>query len=480
MAGQPTSGHDVVYVTTENNTIYAIDAISGTILGTRNLGSPVPYPLGCGNNGPNVGINSTPVIDASTHTMYVIAYTLESGTPVYRIHAIDITTLQDTASTKISASHTLTSGQAYVFNPAVQRQRAALLEANGNIYAAFASFCDFAQDQSRGWILGWNAASLAPLASNQLTNTQVSGQFYLSSIWMSGSGLAAYDGYVVAVTGNSNPNGTSYDAAGGTNYAESILKISPDLTKVVDWFTPPNVAELENYDYDFGSGGVLLLPAGFSNANGSVGLAAAAGKDGNMYVVDMDNLGHGGYAASSPAPLAVAQIGYCWCAESYFVGQHGPTIVSSGGGNGQVLAMQPNDSAGPTEPEMVELWSLPNQISSSGSLLTQVGASQDLSGTPQDGGLFTSVSSLGSNNVIIWALSRPDGTTDQTGNYPMHLYAFGETLTNGKLTQLFEAVAGEWAASGMGGNSNIVPVVANGQVYVATYKQLQIFGLAAG
>jgi len=61
--------HTVVYVATENNTIYAIDVNSGTILLSPNFGPPVPKPLGCGNNGPNVGITSTPVIEVKSQTM---------------------------------------------------------------------------------------------------------------------------------------------------------------------------------------------------------------------------------------------------------------------------------------------------------------------------------------------------------------------------------------------------------------------------
>ena len=83
--GQTIAGgtHDVVYVATESNTVYGIDASSGAIILQRNLGSPVPAPLGCTNNGPNVGINSTPVIDLSANTLYVIAYVNNPRTNLY-------------------------------------------------------------------------------------------------------------------------------------------------------------------------------------------------------------------------------------------------------------------------------------------------------------------------------------------------------------------------------------------------------------
>jgi hypothetical protein len=407
--------------------------------------------------------------------MYVVAYTLEAGQPVYRLHAIDITTLQDKNSTVITASHTLTSGKVYQFNPQVQRQRPGLLLENGNVYAAFGSFCDFYADQSRGWILGWTQGNLAPLAGNQLLNTQSTGSFFLSSIWMSGSALASHNGFVLAITGNSDPNGISYDAKGGTNFPESIIKVSPDLVSVLDWFTPQNLTDLEANDYDFGAGGILVLPNAFPSSSGALSLAAAAGKDGTMYVLNLDSLGHGGTATPAPVPIATASIGYCWCAQSYYQGQFGPTIISSGGGFGQ-LGNGRGSGAPPSSPEMVQLWTLPNNLSTTGGALKNVGSSQDISGTPQDGGFFTSVSSLGSSGVVIWALARPASNTDSTGNHPMTLYAFSEAQTAGKLNQLYSGVAGEWSPSGMGGNANIVPVVANGQVYVATYKQLVILG----
>jgi hypothetical protein len=105
------SQHNVVYVATENNSVYAIDAQSGQVLLQTNLGAPVNYPLGCGNNGPDVGINGTPVIDTSAGAIYVIAYTLQNNTPTYYLHALSLTTLADTVSpVPITASGSLSNG----------------------------------------------------------------------------------------------------------------------------------------------------------------------------------------------------------------------------------------------------------------------------------------------------------------------------------------------------------------------------------
>jgi hypothetical protein len=483
VGGKNIGNDDVVYVTTENNSVYAIDGNSGTILAQKNLGAPVPVQalIGCNNNGVNVGINGTPVIDLPSNTMYVIAYTLTNNGPEYFIHALDITTLQDKVpAAEITASQTSPNGSPITFYPGSHRQRAALLAAYGNVYAAFASFCDFAlsPDQPRGWILGWKQlqpgqAALASLSASAVTDAQAqtNSGFYLSSIWMSGSGLAAgSDGNIYAVTGNSSAqtynNGAPCNAKcppAGNNYSESVIKVKPDLSGIIDWFTPPNVNMLDANDWDFGSGGILLLPGGLSSPNGTAWLAAAAGKYGTMYVLNTNNLGHGGPSVSaSPAPLTTENIGYCWCNESYFFGTNGPTIVSSGGGNGQ------NE---PYVAGTVQLWSIPSlSIPASGLQLTNEGISQDIvKASVQDGGFFTSVSGVGPT-AIIWAVVRPDKNSN------MNLYAFSQTVSNGALTQLFKGQAGTWPNTG--GNANTVPVVANGLVYVASYKQLNVFGLS--
>src|SRR6202042_3168115 len=212
------SAREVVYIATESNTIYAIDGNTGAVLLSKNFGAPVlrsSLPGQCTNGGPNLGINATPTIDPATHTIYFITYTQESHAPVYRIHAVDPSTLTDTvAPVVISASAKLSDGTTFAFNPHEARNRAALLLANGNLYAGFASFCDYDADKSRGWVLGWQATTLKPLAANEFTDklAKSTNNFFLSSIWMSGYGLAgSAAGDVYFITGNSDFAGNSYD-----------------------------------------------------------------------------------------------------------------------------------------------------------------------------------------------------------------------------------------------------------------------------
>lgn len=445
-AGNYQGTHNVVYIVTGNDTVYAIDANSGTVLLSNHLGTPVHLPLGCNNNGPNVGITSTPVIDTTSNNLYLIAYLQGASAPTYQLHALDLGSLTDKLTpVTVSASHTLTDGTSYVFNAKVQRQRPALLEANGNIYAGFGSFCDEAGSTSRGWLLGWDAATLTPLPANQLLDTQATDvdTFFLSSIWMSGYGLAADDsGNVLFVTANSDPSGTTYD--GITNIQESVVEVSPDLTTVVDLFTPSNWSELDQHDNDFGAGGVMVLP----DQPGSIPhLAVAAGKDGSMYFMNEDDLG--GYSSTGNNVLGTKFIGGCWCGQTYFAYKGMGFVVTSGG----------------TTMKLFEVVTSPSPT------LNFISSAAISTGTnPQNPGFFTSVSSHGNANYVIWALGRPLSST-QTG---MTLYAFTAN-TKGKLSLLFSATAGQWP--NVTGDSNQVPTIANGKVYVASNQQLQIFGL---
>ncbi|HLK04585.1 MAG TPA: hypothetical protein VKT53_09105 [Candidatus Acidoferrum sp.] len=445
-AGSSIGEHEVVYVATEGNTIYAIDAKTGAVLLSPNFGPPVPTPLGCGNNGPNVGINGTPVIDHESKTMYVIVYTLEAGNPAYRLHALDLGNLTDKIPpVLVTASHQLSNHTTFNFDARYQRQRPALLLVNGNVYAGFGSFCDFSANLSRGWLLGWKAGSLIPLPANQLNDTQPSSpnNFFLSSIWMSGYGVAAdHSGSLFFVTGNSDYSGTTYD--GVTNIQESVVKLSGDLATVQSIFTPADQASLENTDNDYGSGGALLLP---EQSGATPRLAAAAGKEGSLFILNRDNLG--GYTSGGPDKVVgKVDIGGCWCGPSYF-SHDGPRIVSSGG-------------------DTVNLWKL--DTSTTPLSITKEASSPALT-TGQDPGFFTSVSSDGDDHIIIWAVSRPINNSPAN----VSLYAFDGKPSGSNLTQLFSGVAGTWPNTG--GNSNIVPVVANGKVFVASYKQLSIFGL---
>jgi hypothetical protein len=315
----------VVYVATQNNSVYAIDAFSGAILKRVYLGKPVPRPLNCANNGPVVGINGTPTIDLKSKTLYVIDYVMIGSTPTHRVHALDLETLVDKARSpvKVEASNKLSDGSIYQFDASVQRQRAGLLLANGNVYAGFSSYCDRGE-RSRGWVLGWNASNLESLINSELLDKTVNTAStfdcyiyppwtsnhpcFLSSVWMSGFGLAAdaQDG-IFFTTGNTAPGFYGSPA----NLAESVVKLSPDLAKVLDFFTPKNENDLDQIDEDYGSGGALVLP---DQPGPKPHLVVAAGKDGELFIIDRDTGQMGGF--HNPTLNPSVTIGECWCGPS--------------------------------------------------------------------------------------------------------------------------------------------------------------------
>jgi hypothetical protein len=451
--GDPNPGtHDVVFVVTEQNTVYAIDPTRGTVLNSRNFGAAIPFPLGCNNNAATVGINGTPVIDTSTNSLYLITYTNPSQ-PTYTLHRLALHDFSDVVTPEvITASHKLNNGGTFTFNATYQRQRAAMLLQNGAIYAAFTSFCDFSGANSRGWLLGWNPATLAPLTVNSaplelMTDIQAhdTDDTFLATIWMSGSGVAADPlGNLYFVTGNSDPG--SY--TGITSIQESAVKFSPAKNKVTSLFTPYDVTSLDGGDVDFGSGGITVLPNSVTGLPPR--LAAAVGKDGWMFLMNRDSLG--GYNGPNGPDNVIArvQVGGCWCQPSYFELNGVPQIVSSGGST-------------------LQLWAL----SGTGTPLVEgLGATVN---NPSRAGFFTTVSSNGSQDPIIWAVTRPGRSG--TNNITLLAYAAGAKAGGTALAQLYDAVVGTWPSRQA--FANIVPVVANGLVYVAGYQQLAIYGLGA-
>jgi hypothetical protein len=419
-AGLTPGTYQVVYVATESNTIYAIRASNGAVLLSRNLGTPVPTPVGCPSGaGPNVGINSTPVIDVTGQTLYVVAYTLISETPTYQLFALNLKDLTDIIPpVTIAASHTLSDGTTYNFNATYERQRPGLLLSSGNIYAGFGSFCDSFVGQTRGWLLGWQASTLAPLANNKLTDTldsaNIFGQFFLSSIWMSGFGIAAAptNGNVFFSTGNSGP--ATYD--GVNNIQESVVKMDSQMAKVLGIFTPSDVITLDAGDGDLSAGGVLVVPA---QPGPFPSLAVAAGKAGTMYLLNRASLG--GFTPGGPDNVLDEQtIGPCWCGLSYFTGPDGVgRVVSSGG----------VESTGGVPSNLAEIGVWQIQTSPTVAFVGEGAAVPVASG--QDGGTFTTVSSNGTQagTAIIWATGRP------TTNSPaaIYLYAFAAAPSSGTL-----------------------------------------------
>jgi hypothetical protein len=308
--------HNVVYVATQHNSVYAFDADNPLIsapLWHVNLGQSAPVPADFGNRyGPfediavEVGITSTPVIDLGTNTLYVVAFirdtdpatTCSSISPpcVYHhsLHALDITSGAEKFGGPVQIAGSVPGTGAdsvngvVTFNSHQQIQRSSLLLSNGVVYVAFAGYAD--TDPYHGWIFGYNVATLARVSIFNTTPnavwTEADPNPGEGGIWQSGQGLSAdQSGYIYLITGN----GSFSANTGGVDYGNTFLKLNPQnlqngILSVADWFTPYNQQLLSQTDLDVGSTGVLLIPG----TNYLVG----GGKEGILYQIDKTDMGH--------------------------------------------------------------------------------------------------------------------------------------------------------------------------------------------
>ena len=272
--------HNVVYVATEHDSVYAFDADnfgSGAPLWQVSLLKSGETPVTGSDILPYLGVTSTPVIDSSSNTMYVVSSQKSSASgSIYRLNALDITTGAQkfggpvTVHASVSGTNS-TNVKGTVSLPGSCIQRAALLLANGNVYLGFGN-CH------SGWLLSYNATSLSQNGVfNASPNLDGEGTYGgAGGVWMgSGGPIADSAGNVYVSTGNGPWDGK-------TAYGDSILKFSPTL-KLEDYFTPNNYAYLNCNDVDLASGGILMIP-GSSNIVGG-------GKSGKLYLVNTTNLG---------------------------------------------------------------------------------------------------------------------------------------------------------------------------------------------
>ncbi len=298
--------HNVIYVATMHNTVYAFDADDPGAtqpLWEASLGPSIPLPDP--NIGPQgeyvditveVGIVSTPYISAENNTIYVVSTnkdpnSSDAGAYSHWLHALDISTGAEKLGgpVKISASYP-GDGDGNVngiinFTSNRQLQRSSLLQSGGMIYIAFASYAD--ATPAHGWIMAYNATTLnqeavyittpdyAPYIFPQLPG--------LGTIWQGGQGPAAdSSGNIYFITGNGDFNGFNFNPM-PSDLGDSIVKLTPDL-KLTDWFSPHNNSDLNMNDMDLGSGGALLIPG--------TNLLVGGGKEAKLYLIGRNNMGH--------------------------------------------------------------------------------------------------------------------------------------------------------------------------------------------
>lgn len=275
------STHNVLYVATEADSVYAFDADSygtGTPLWRVSLLQPNETPISGASIRPVLGITSTPVIDPQSNTMYVVS-TQHSNTTgsSFRLNALDITTGAQKFGGPVTIQASIPATNSDAVNGVENLttsciQRAALLLANGNVYLGFGS-CH------SGWLLAYDAHSLAQVGVfNASPNLNGEGTYASAGgVWMGGGGPAAdAAGNVYITTGNGPWDGTQA-------FGDSVIRFSPTL-QLLDYFTPQDYAYMNCQDSDLAAGGLLLIPG--------TSQALAGGKTGKLYLVNTANLGH--------------------------------------------------------------------------------------------------------------------------------------------------------------------------------------------
>jgi hypothetical protein len=299
------ASHDIAIAATEHDTVYAFDARAKTTAGPsaplwqvsllmpgartfQAAGDRVAANRLCNSVLPEVGINSTPVIDWPTKTLYVMALDVEKDTLTYRLHELDLLTGQDKQpSTIVSASvpgHGIDAKNGTVaFTPSDEQQRVGLTVINGVVYAGFASWCGL--NPYHGWLLGFDARSL-----QRSVVYSASPDAYAAGFWESMAGISADShGHLLAVTGN----GPFDLASGGADVGDSVLELtrSGGTLRPIDYFTPFDQRCLAEHDQDLGSGSPLTVPGHHELIQST--------KTGVVYVLDEASLG--GYHTISAA-----------------------------------------------------------------------------------------------------------------------------------------------------------------------------------
>jgi hypothetical protein len=454
--------HNVIVVATQHESLYAfdadtapcttlwrvslIDSAHGGATGETSVpsaGSGALVGSGYGDIAPEVGVTGTPVIDPATDTLYVVSKSV-SGSPQFfqRLHAIDLTTgnervapLSITSAISVPGNGAGSVNGQVAFDPRHEHQRPGLVLSNGVVFVAWASHED--TDPYHGWVIGFSASTLAPVANavfNSTPNQVGTLSYSRGGIWM-GGGAPAVDsnGYIYLITGN----GTFDANTGGSNYGDSVLKLSTASgLSVADYFTPLDQATLDANDTDFGSGAATVL---VDQPTAPVQhLVIGGGKQGNLFLLNRDNLGK--FSGSSNNVVETVNLGNAIFATPVFFQNN---LYVAGVGALKQFVFHPNTGQ------------------FDGSPYSQ---SSTTYGFP---GATPSLSASGTTNAIIWALENTPYCTPQSpGCGATVLHAYDATNVATELWNSAQAAANRDQA----GNAVkfTVPTVANGKVYIGT------------
>ncbi|MGH9536202.1 MAG: hypothetical protein ACRD2E_15240 [Terriglobales bacterium] len=443
--------HDVVFVATENDTVYAFDAHGQlarplwrrSFLNAAMGVSAVPAAATeCGQILPTVGITATPVLDPRTGALLVLARTEERGRFVQRLHALNVATGQDQVPPRVIQAEAPGRGEGagaavpgnpqaktVRFDPLRNNPRAGLLLTHGVVYLAWASSCD--DRPYHGWVIAYRARDLRQVGAWCATPNGTEG-----GIWQSGNGLAAdARGDVFFATGN----GTFDAAGGGRDYGDSVVELvlGRGGLSVQDYFTPFDQAQLQRDDKDLSSAGVILLP---QQPGPNPELLLAQGKKRDIYLLNRRRLGgfHPGNDSQIVQSLRMAN-GSAFSLPAYF--EH--RLYSA------------------TVNQLIQVYTVQD-----GRLLAP--PAQGTVRFPWPGATPV-ISSNHGRQGIVWLLR----TNGRDPNADTVLYAFNAADIRQVLYASDEA-GGRAAGAGV---KFAVPTVADGRVYVGTQAALDIYGL---
>jgi regulation of enolase protein 1 (concanavalin A-like superfamily) len=440
------AAHNVVFVATEHNSIYAYDADSGARLwqvSVNKSGETTSDDRSCDQISPEIGVTATPVIDRSAGphgALYVVAMSRDSSGGYHqRIHALDVTTGAElfNGPTEITATYPTAGGGTTTFDPGAYKDRAGLLLLNGEIYTSWASHCD--HDPYTGWIIAYSGSTLA---RTRVLNISPNSNNLGPAIWQGGGALAADSGGFIYLLAANGVFETTLDANGfpnGQDYGNAFLKLSTasGTLTVADYFTMWNEVSESNADLDLGGGGAMLLPD-LTDATGVVRhLAMGAGKDGNVYVVNRDSMGK-----FNPAKNNIWQE----------IDQGGQQIRTTPAWFNGRIYLSARDVG-------IKAFAV------TGAMLSASPTSQttNVFGYP---GATPVVSSNGATNGIVWAA---------TLSNPSVLYAYDATNL---ATQLYSSAQAANSRDSFGtANKMSAPTVIAGKVFVPTKAGVAVFGL---
>ncbi|MBV8052155.1 MAG: pyrrolo-quinoline quinone [Acidobacteriaceae bacterium] len=440
--------HNVLFVATENDSVYAFDADAGALLWHRSVfgvGETPSDNRSCDQVEPTIGVTATPVINQSfgPHgTIYVEAMSKNSsGQYFHRLHALDLTTGTEEFGGPVTIAPTYkgtgdgSSGGEVRFDPGQYKERAALLNLKGLIYLGFSSHCDIRP--YTGWLVGFDAYTLMQTNVINVTPNGSGG-----AIWMSGAGPAATgtDIYILTANGtfDAKLNASGFPTSGDYGNAFVKLETASGEWGITDYFTMSNTTTESSDDTDFGSGGVLLM-GNVYDANKNVReLAVGAGKDTNLYVVDRTNLGK-----YSPNGNDIFQV----LPDAFAKG-----IFSSPAWLAPYLFYGPSDAP-------IQAF----QFSGGKFAAAPSSKTSESFGYP---GATPSISCNGQENAILWAV----GNHSTAVLYAYDALDLSNELYNSNLAANDRDHFGA-------GNKFITPTIANGKVYVGTTTGVGVFGL---